>query len=244
MKVTPVKTEIVHVGDDLFHHLSSIPQLQENSIVVVTSKIVSLCEGSVSPFETDKDELVRQESEFFLERTESQYQLMLTIKNHALAVNAGIDESNSDGQYVLWPKDAQTSANQIWAWLREKFNLKNVGVIISDSKTFPLQWGVIGTSLAHCGFQALHDYRGQPDLFGREMKMSQANLAEALAVAAVIEMGEASEGTPVAIIEDVKHIEFQSHPPTEEELADLAIELEDDAYAPILTKADWKKGKH
>ena len=168
---------------------------------------------------------------------------MLTIKNSTLAVNAGIDESNADGNYVLWPKAIQETTNKIWAFLRRHYQIKEIGVIVTDSKTIPLRWGVIGTAISHCGFKALHDYRGQKDLFGREIKMSQINIAEAIAVSAVLEMGEASERTPLCLVQDIKKIKFQNRTPTKKELKELKIPLEDDVYSPLLTAVNWIKRK-
>jgi putative folate metabolism gamma-glutamate ligase len=251
MFIKPYKTPIVQVGDKLFNILEAgLPKmLEEESIVVVTSKIVALCEEAVVKIQEDwtkedKQKIVEQESEYFIDPHSSKYHFMLTIRNQIIAVNAGIDESNADGYFVLWPKNLQESANQIWRWLREKYQLQKVGVILSDSRTFPLKWGVIGTSLAHCGFLALKDMRGRPDLFGRPMKMTQINVAEALAVAAVYEMGETNESTPLAVIHDARDVTFQEREPSEQELHGLTIEMQDDVYAPILQKAQWKKGGH
>lgn len=251
MHVTALKTPIVHVGDDLFAILKQAfannPPV-EKSVVVVTSKIVSLCANRVVPnhdIRDEKEDLVRQEAELYTEPSTSKYNLMLTVKNQILAVNAGIDESNADGQYVLFPEDSYQEAARIWRWVRETYHLQVVGVLITDSRTFPLRWGQIGTCLAYCGLKPLNNFIGTNDLFGHELKMTQVNVAEALSVAAVLEMGEAAEAQPVALVTDAHMVQFQYAPPSAQELADLAISLDDDAYAPILKKAQWHKGgKH
>lgn len=102
--------------------------------------------------------------------------------------------------------------------------------------------GVTGTALAHAGFKALKSMVGVPDLFGREMKVTEINVAQALAVAGVFEMGESNEQTPLALIEEIREIEYQDRVPSQEELSQLNFEMEDDLFAPILTKANWKKG--
>lgn len=244
MQVTAFQTEIFHPNDSLFSAIEkSIVSLPERSILAVTSKIVALAENRVVPLESiEKHELVRQEADRYLDPHSSKYDLMLTMKNTTMAVNAGIDESNVDGQYVLWPKDIQESTNATWRWAREHYGVKELGVIQTDSKTFPLRWGIIGTTIAHCGFKALNTKIGTPDLFGRPMKMTQVNVAEAVGVAAVFEMGEANERTPLAVITGIKEITFQDREPTNEELDFLNIEPEDDAYAPILMSAQWQRG--
>ncbi|HEX7018068.1 MAG TPA: coenzyme F420-0:L-glutamate ligase [Patescibacteria group bacterium] len=242
MKITPIKTPIVHAGDDMLQLIKqAVPSLPEKSILVITSKVVALWENNVRPTDIDKHDLVRQEAEYYTEPSQSAYDIMLTVKHGILAVNAGIDKSNAGGQYVLLPDKPYVSAEKIWKFLKQEYGLNQVGVLITDSKTFPLKWGTMGTSLAHCGFKALLDKRGDTDLFGYEMQMTQVNVAEGLAAAAVVEMGEVDEAMPLCVIEDARQVEFVDHPPTVEEQAMLKIELEADAYAPILTKAEWQQ---
>jgi len=246
MKVSSIKThKITQQDTDILAVLDRyLPTLQEGTVVTVTSKIVSICEGRiVNDSEAGgKEKLIAKEAEYFLPSQESKYDVSLTIKNGLLIPTAGIDESNIDGDYVLWPKYPQASANKIREHLAKKFSLKNLGIIITDSKTTPLRWGTTGVALSHSGFVALHDYRGKPDLFGRTMKMTQANNMDALAVAAVAVMGEGREQTPLAVIEDLPFITFQHRNPTKKELADLRIDIEDDLYAPLLKSVKWIKG--
>jgi len=250
MKVTAHRTRLIKSGDSIEEVLAeSLPPLKENSFVVIASKIFSTCEGRFiqrtehNPGEKfEKHELARQEAEWYLEPHSSKYNLMLTVKRNWMFVNAGIDESNADGAYLLWPKDPQTSINKVWQFLRAKNGIQNLGVTMSDSASFPLNWGVIGHSIAYCGFNPLKSYIGKPDLFGRTMVMEQVNMAASVTAAAVLEMGEGAERTPFAVVEEVTGAEFQDHEPTAAELQSVSIELADDAFAPILTKADWKKG--
>ena len=126
----------------------------------------------------------------------------------------------------------------------KKLKSKHIGVVISDSKTTPLRWGTTGTSIAHSGFLAVNDFIGKPDVFGRNLTMTKVNVADALACAAVLTMGESNEQQPLAIIEDVPFVHFQDRNPTLQELNDLHIPIEDDIYAPLLTSVDWMKGKN
>ena len=73
--------------------------------------------------------------------------------------------------------------------------------------------------------------------------MEQLNIMQSVTAGAVMEMGEGDEQTPLGLVSDIQNIEFLDHVPTETEIAALQIEMEDDAYAPILEKADWKKGR-
>lgn len=247
MQIAAHQTKLIKNGDSLFEIIAqSISSVPENSVLVVSSKIISTCEGRFVPKIKDtreeKHDLVRQEATLYTQPHSSKYDLMLTIKENWMFVNAGIDESNADGQYLLWPENPQQSANDIWKFVREHFGVKNIGVTISDSTSIPLNWGVIGHAIAHCGFEALKSYIGKPDLYGRLLKMEQVNMMQSITVAAVLEMGEGAERTPLGMVRDVRDIVFQDRIPSQKELDFLHIEIEDDAFAPILTKADWKKG--
>ncbi len=247
MLIRPVKTKKVIPGKDrdIFLILAKyLPKLKEKSVVVITSKIVAICQGRFAdPKKVTRDELVEKEAERYLPRQSNKYNVMLAVKNGTLIASAGIDESNAAGNLILWPKNLQKSANQIRAFLKKKFNLNNLGVIITDSKLTPLRRGVTGVCIAHSGFLALNDYRGTPDLFGRKLKVTQANVAEGLAASAVALMGEGREQTPIAIIEDTPFVQFQKRVPSKKELAFLKIRLEEDVYGKILTSVKWRKGK-
>lgn len=222
----------------LERHLTS---LGEGDIVAVTSKLVSICEGRFVPREpVRKQELIEQESDLFLPPDPAAHGVVLTIKGSRLIPMAGIDESNADGHYILWPRDAQQSANALRAFLCERFGLRQVGVLITDSTTAPLRSGVTGIAVAHSGFSALNSYVGVPDLFGRTLRMTRANVAEGLAAAAVLAMGEGNEGTPIAVISEVAFVVFQDRDPTEGELADLRITPESDLYAAMLRAVPWQ----
>jgi dihydrofolate synthase / folylpolyglutamate synthase len=246
MKITPIKTPIVHPNDDLLKIIhTALPKIPEQSVLVITSKVVSLCEGLVIDIDlVDKKQLVFQEADQYIDHQQSKYGVTLTIRDKVMAVNAGIDESNVDNQYVLLPSDSYQSATEVWNFLREQYQVKDVGVVITDSTSLPLKWGTVGRALSFCGIKALKSLIGKPDIFGREMKMTQMNVAEGLAAAAVLEMGEGAEQTPLCLIEASSHVEFSDSPPSASELKDLQIEIEDDVYGPILQSADWKKGGH
>jgi putative folate metabolism gamma-glutamate ligase len=225
---------------------SCLPRLTEHIVVAITSKIISLCEGRVvqkSP-EVDKKKLIQQEADVYLEETEENlYNISLTIKNRLLIPNAGIDESNGENAYILYPENIQRTATEMWHFLREKHQVKNLGILITDSHTTPLRRGVTGIGLGWCGFSALKNYRGTPDCFGNKLKVTQVNNLDALAAAAVYVMGEGNEQTPFATIQGFSTLEFQQYPPTEAEIKAVSISLEEDLYAPLLTKAKWRRYK-
>lgn len=247
MKIVAIKTHKITKKDhDLLAILDQyLPEkLPEESIIAVTSKIVSICEGRVVLVsDADKDELVRKEADLYLPKEENKYGVFLTIKDSLLVATAGIDESNGAGYYVLWPENAQLTANKVREYLKKRFSLEKVGVIITDSKTTPLRWGTSGVAIAHSGFAALKNYIGTPDIFGKDFQMTKASISDALAASAVVVMGEGREQTPLAVISDVPFVQFRDRNPTVEELSELKISIDDDLYAPLLKSAHWKKGK-
>ena len=245
MKVTALRTHAITAQDhDLGTLLDAyLPALEAKSVLAITSKIVSVTQGRlVKTSAADKHALVEAEADYFLPPGQSRYDVALTITGRILIPNAGIDESNGNGYYVLWPRDPQQVANALRAYLRQRFALDQVGVVITDSTTTPLCWGVTGTAIAHSGFLALNNRVGHPDIFGRPLSMTQVNIANALAAAAVLVMGEADEQTPLAVLSEVPFVQFQPNDPTPAELAGLHIALEDDLYAPLLKSVSWQKG--
>lgn len=246
MKVTPVKTDIISdTSKTIFEVLDeSIKSLPEKSIVAVTSKIVSICEGSIVERDkiSNKDDLIKADADLYIPRPDKKHTIMITVKNGMLIATAGIDESNSNGYYVLWPRDAYKSANAIRAHLRKKFNLKELGILITDSKTSPMRRGTTGFSIAYSGIAPLRKYIGFGDLFGRKMKMTFSNLVDGFGAAAVVAMGEGNEQTPIAILEDVGNVQFHDENPSEKEIESMKIGLDQDLYSPFLSKVDWQKG--
>lgn len=237
-KVVPGKLTLEEFLDD------SISDLAESSIVAVTSKVVAICEGRVVPVDKiDKQRLVENEADQFIPANLSKYGFSFTLLHNTLIPSSGIDESNGDGNYILWPAEPQTSANQIRAYLKKKFGLKRLGVMITDSTAYPLRYGTVNIVIGHSGFLATHDYRGQPDLFGRKMEVSISSVAGALAAAAGAVMGEGTEQTPIVIISGVPFVRFQDRNPTKAELEKFYIPIvKDDLFAPFLQSVRWHPG--
>ena len=244
MKVTAYKTDkITSRSHDLFALLdTTLPSLPEECVVAVAAKIVSLSEGrAVQAEDSQKDDLIKQESQWYLPRA-GKYKLCFTITHDMLIPTAGIDESNSNDNFILWPVDPQASANAVREHLIEKHGRRHIGVIITDSTTRPSQWGTTGIAIAYSGFKPLKDYVGQGDIFNRKLQFQKASIANGLAATAVTLMGEGSEQTPIALLEDLPFVEFQDRNPTEQELDDLRIERDEDIYAPFLNAVDWQRG--
>jgi len=246
MLIKPIKTRVfLPPKDDLFSLIKesfSNVELKEKSIIVITSKIVSISQGQCVKVDSvkDKDELIKKEADYYIDRDQvPQGYVVLTMKDNILIPSAGIDESNSKGYYILWPKDPFKTAKEIYDFIKKTYHLKDFGIIISDSHCTPLRSGTQGISIAYTGFSPVKDYRGKEDIFKRKLKMSQSNVADSLATAAVIVMGEGNEQIPIAIIEDIDFVEFKEFDVTKDN--PLNIDKDDDIYAPLLKGAKWKK---
>lgn len=234
MIIKAIKTELVGVSQFSLETFldANLHECKEDSILAITSKIISLCEGSVAPLSENKELLLQRYSDYYLPQEFRQHN-SCTITHHAFIGSAGIDESNADGHYVLLPQDARMSARFIQNYLMKRFGLTRVGVIITDSHSTPMRRGASGIAIAYAGFHGLKDYRGTPDLFGRNLQMEQANVTDALACAAVLVMGEGSEQTPLAIITDLPDITFAIEAPDKLEIDEFFVPLSDDVFLPI-----------
>ncbi|MEK7461983.1 MAG: coenzyme F420-0:L-glutamate ligase [Patescibacteria group bacterium] len=213
MRFIAIKTRILQPPqDDLFDALDeALVDVIEGDLVVVSSKVVSINEGNCVLIEgIDKAALVAQEAELIVPR--AYWPSPLTVRHNAFIGTAGIDESNANGHYILLPKDPFKSAKEIQLYLQNRFGLKKVGVIITDSHSAPLRRGATGVSIGYAGFAPTINYVGEPDLFGREMKIEVANIVDALAAGAGVVMGETNECQPVVVIRDIPNLTF-----TEEE---------------------------
>jgi F420-0:gamma-glutamyl ligase len=248
MIVKPIKTNKVLPGKETIFEILDrhLPKLKDESIVAITSKIVGLCENRVVPIgSVDKEKLIFEEADLYLPAKIGQYGYHFTFTRNTLVSASGIDESNADDNYVLWPADLQKSVNEIREYLMKRDGLKNLGAMITDSACVPARYGTLVIPLRHSGFLAVNNYIGQPDLFGRPFKVSRSSVAGGLAAAAGIEMGEGTEQTPIVVIEDVPFVEFQDRDPNQEELDDYYLPaLKDDLFSPFLNQVEWKEGGH
>lgn len=230
MIIQPIKTRLFQEGDNLFAFIASyFKKIPEQSVIVITSKIAALAEKRTAIIKNNrtKNQLIRAESQLAI-RTKYAW---LTIKDHMVMPSAGIDESNGNGKLILLPKDSFKTARFLRQKLQKKYGLKQLGVLITDSRTLPLRAGIIGVALGYAGFRGVKDYRGQPDIFGRKFHFSRVDIADSLAAAAVLVMGEGKEQRPLAVIKNAP-VEF-CHKVNRRE---LQIDIKDDMYRPLLLK--------
>lgn len=193
--------------------------LQDGDLLVVTQKVVSKAEGrlinlmEVDPSseairlaeETDKDprlvEIILNESRQVLRKRNG-----IIIVEHRLGfvcANAGVDHSNVQGEVgqqgewvTMLPQNPDASAQMLCERLKDATGAE-IGVIIIDSHGRAWRLGTVGIAIGVAGFPALLDLRGRPDLFGDPLMTTQVGLADEVAAAASILMGQADEGIPV-----------------------------------------------
>jgi coenzyme F420-0:L-glutamate ligase/coenzyme F420-1:gamma-L-glutamate ligase len=225
MLIPLVGIKLVEPGDDLggiavaaFAANGIAPETGD--VLVVAQKIVSKAEGryvdvtTVEPSEraialaaeVDKDprfvEVVLSESKRVVRHRPG-----LLIVEHRLGfvmANAGIDHSNLPTQggterVLLLPEDPDGSARSMREHIRNSFGA-DIAIIVSDSFGRPWRKGTVGVALGSAGLPALIDLRGHPDLFGRELLVTETGFADEIAAAAGLLMGQADEAVPMVVV--------------------------------------------
>ena len=206
--------------------------IQDGDVLVVTHVFVSRAEGSVvnldgvvpSDFarclaeQFGKDpalvEVVLRESKSISRMGGG---VLITETRHGfVCANSGVDRSNVPGErnVVLLPVDPDGSAEVIRREVRELTGCE-VAVIVSDTHGRPLRLGEINVAIGVAGIKPIRDRRGEKDLFGYVLRVKQTAIADELASAAELVIGQASEGVPVAIIRGYKYVRSDSAKATE-----------------------------
>src|SRR5215467_12802199 len=142
-------------------------------------------------------------------------------------LNAGVDKSyvKGDSTYALLPKDPDASARRLRARIKHLTG-KNVGVIITDTHSRPFRLGQVEETIGIAGISPFVDYRGSTDLFGYELRFKNVAVADELAAAAELVMGQGSEATPAAIIRGLRRIRFQERAQS----SSLVVSLREDLF--------------
>jgi len=224
MRVRAIRTRVFREGEDLCTFVdSTLRRIPERSVVVITSKIAALAERRTDD-PKDRERIIKEESELAI-RTKYTW---LTIKDGMVMASAGVDESNAAGRLIRLPKDSYVVAGEVRRHLMKKHGLAEVGVLVTDSRILPLRAGIVGVALGYAGFKGVRDYRGTPDIFGRLLKLSRTDVADSLAAAAVLQMGEGAEQQPLALITDAR-VEFTERTSRRE----LRIDPKEDLYRPL-----------
>jgi coenzyme F420-0:L-glutamate ligase/coenzyme F420-1:gamma-L-glutamate ligase len=213
---------LIQPGDSLAELISNAAKkqgtpFQENDVIVVTHVVVSKAEGNiinldeVTPSEKAK-EIAQQTNkdpalvEVILRETKEivrigQNSIITETNSGIVCANAGIDRSNvlGDRNVVPLPKNPNASAQNIRQGIKQLTGV-NVAVIVSDTHGRPLRLGEINVAVGVAGIKPIRDRRGEKDLFGYVLRIKQTAIADELASAAELVIGQANEGIPAAII--------------------------------------------
>jgi coenzyme F420-0:L-glutamate ligase/coenzyme F420-1:gamma-L-glutamate ligase len=128
---------------------------------------------------------------------------LLCMKAGTLLPNAGVDASNAPpGCVTPLPKDPDASARRIRDEIGRTTGAK-IGVIVADSRTHAMRLGCSGVAIGCAGIPSVIDDRGRNDLFGRKLEVTKRAIADNIASAAELVMGEADECTPAAVIRGI-----------------------------------------
>jgi len=206
--------------------------IQHDDIIVVTHVFASRAEGNTINLDTvvpsefakawaqkfDKDpalvEVILQESKRIVRMDDGK---LITETRHGLiCANSGVDRSNVLGErnVALLPRNPDSSARKIRRGIR-KLAGKDVAVIISDTHGRPLRQGEINIAIGVAGINPIRDRRGETDLFGYVLRVKRTAIADELASAAELVIGQANEGIPVAIIRGYPYLKSEKAKATE-----------------------------
>ncbi|PJE02974.1 MAG: coenzyme F420-0:L-glutamate ligase [Mycobacterium sp.] len=192
-------------GDDLAAALSgAAPWLRDGDVVVVTSKVVSKCEGRLVPAPEDDEErdrfrrkLVDDEAVRVLARKERT--LITENRIGLIQAAAGVDGSNvGRTELALLPLDPDASAATLRAGLRERLGV-TVGVVITDTMGRAWRNGQIDAAVGAAGLAVLHNYSGAVDAHGNELVVTEVAVADEIAAAADLVKGKLT-AMPVAVV--------------------------------------------
>jgi coenzyme F420-0:L-glutamate ligase/coenzyme F420-1:gamma-L-glutamate ligase len=178
-------------GGLLIDTLSTNPTPKAKAIARKTGKIP----GLVQLILQDSSEVLRADSQA----------LVVRRKDGLICLNAGVDKSNVKGRWIYsrLPPNSDKAANEIRKEL-EKRSRRKLAVIIADTFSRPMRVGQEEFAIGVAGMEPIVDYRGLRDLFGYHLRFKYVALADEVAAAAELVMGQGTEGTPVAIIRGLK----------------------------------------
>jgi coenzyme F420-0:L-glutamate ligase/coenzyme F420-1:gamma-L-glutamate ligase len=222
MKVLPIEMPLIQKGDDIVPIFLDVIhdkglELEDGDIVAFADKIAAISEGRVINLERVKPseeakalaeryvlepgfvEVVLQEAD---EIFGGVARALLTVKNDIIIANAGMDHKNAPvHSATLWPSNPDDTAAKLRGTL-ECTTGKRLGVLLVDSHVVPMRMGTLGFALGVAGFRPVKDCRGMKDLYGKPLRITRINLADDLASAAHLVMGETTERIAIAIIRD------------------------------------------
>ncbi len=163
MQFLPIKTRImVPPQDDVFALMrESLSEVKNGDVICISSKVVAIHEGRcVASTEVDKATLVAEDADIVIPTDYRPFPL--TITRHTFLGAAGIDESNGNGYLIRLPIDCFVSAQSIHEFVTKTYGVRDIGIIITDSRSLPFRYGAMGVALGWWGIEPLEDHIGNP----------------------------------------------------------------------------------
>ena len=190
-----IAQKIVSKAENCFIHLADIvPSTRAIELAGITGKPAELVEAILR----DSSEVIRARQNL----------LIVEHKLGFISANAGIDHSNvspEGGVLLRLPDNPDASARAIRDRLTDLSGIRPP-VLIIDSHGRPWRFGTVGVTIGLSGLAPVQDLRGQPDLFGTPLEITEVGFADQLAAAATLVMGQAAEGCPVVIARGIDFI--------------------------------------
>ncbi|MDD1724655.1 MAG: coenzyme F420-0:L-glutamate ligase, partial [Methanospirillum sp.] len=214
------KTGLIKPGDSLLAHIRAALThqglvIRDHDILVLAESAVASAQGRVVALKdvVPSPEAVRLAGEYNIDPSLAEIVIeesdsiiggipgfLLCIRQGHLLPNAGVDGSNApEGHVTLLPHDPDDTARQLRLDLMKETGLA-IAVLIVDSRTHPMRYGCGGVAIACSGIPSVTDERGKKDLFGRELKVTRRAIADTIASASELIMGEADEGIPATLV--------------------------------------------
>jgi coenzyme F420-0:L-glutamate ligase/coenzyme F420-1:gamma-L-glutamate ligase len=240
-------------GDDLAKIIVEVAgrngvEIEDGDVIVIAQKVVSKAEGRVVKLrdvvpsgkaleiagKTGKSprfvELVLRETKRVLKA--SPETLIVEDVRGLICINAGVDKSNVEGSdaYTLLPENPDVSAEKCRLEIKSLTG-KNVAVVICDTYSRPFRRGQVNFAIGVSGIKPLKDYRGKPDLFGYILKVKNVAVADEIAAAAELLMGQGMEATPVVIFKGLQDIVEYCE---KSSVNELGITREEDLFRNVL----------
>jgi coenzyme F420-0:L-glutamate ligase/coenzyme F420-1:gamma-L-glutamate ligase len=222
------KIPLVNVGDDIAILILNAMnkegiEIKNGDIIVIAETIISKAEGNKIDLKSIKPSLKAIEIAKKTGKKPELVETIITRSNEIIAVgpdfvitetkhgfvcaNAGIDESNVEKGIATPIPDNPDKSAEIIRRKIEETTKKEVVVIISDTQGRAFREGAIGTAVGISGMFPLWDMKGEKDLYGKELQTTSIAVADEIASAASILMGQANEGIPVVIIRGVNYFQ-------------------------------------
>lgn len=219
MQLFEIRTKLIEPGEGLVSVILDAIHTQrltikDGDVLVIASKVIAVVQGrivrlsSMKPSEkakklAEKYDMEPSYVEVVLQEAQKVYggvsKALLTLKNNVLTPNAGADHKNAPkGCVVLLPENPHEVAEAIRREILKRTG-KKLGVLIVDSRVTPLRMGTTGVAIGIAGLEPIRDCRGLRDLYGKPLLITRHALADDLASAAHLVMGEVDERVPAVL---------------------------------------------